>query len=152
GGEILVDSAPGRGSTFTLYLPSSYITRKEGMVEDAFGGGHLDGLAAFVGPDVVAPPALSQADPSVTRAIEDDRERLREGDRVLLIVEDDVKFARIMVNLARERGFKAVVANRGDMGLALANELAPSAITLDLQLPVVDGWNVLAGLKKNPST
>src|SRR5262245_157830 len=57
-----------------------------------------------------------------------------------------------MVNLARERGFKAVVATRGDMDLALANELTPSAITLDLQLPVVDGWSVLAGLKKNPRT
>src|SRR5436309_1280542 len=88
----------------------------------------------------------------VSRPIEDDREHLREGDRVLLIVEDDLKFARIMVGMAREKGFKAVVATRGDTGLALANELQPAAITLDIQLPVVDGWSILDRLKRNPRT
>src|SRR5205823_14731266 len=86
------------------------------------------------------------------RPIEDDREHLREGDRVLLIIEDDLKFARILVGMAREKGFKAVVATRGDTGLALANELQPAAITLDIQLPVVDGWSILDRLKRNPRT
>jgi CheY-like chemotaxis protein len=71
---------------------------------------------------------------------------------VVLIIEDDVRFARIMVQMAREGGFKAVVATRGDTGLALANELQPDAITLDIQLPVVDGWSVLDRLKRNPRT
>jgi CheY-like chemotaxis protein len=88
----------------------------------------------------------------VTRPIEDDREHLREGDRVLLIIEDDLKFARIMLGMAREKGFKGVVATRGDTGLALANELQPAAITLDIQLPVVDGWSILDRLKRNPRT
>ncbi|HEX9578232.1 MAG TPA: response regulator, partial [Myxococcales bacterium] len=70
----------------------------------------------------------------------------------LLLVEDDVKFGRIMVGMAREKGFKAVVATRGDTGLALANELQPAAITLDIQLPVVDGWVILDRLKRNPRT
>src|SRR5207248_1867211 len=88
----------------------------------------------------------------VVRTVEDDRDHLREGDRVLLIIEDDVKFARIMLGMAREKGFKAVVATRGDTGLALANELLPAAITLDIQLPVVDGWSILDRLKRNPRT
>src|SRR5207237_7614661 len=91
-------------------------------------------------------------DELVPRPVEDDREHLREGDRVFVIVEDDLKFARIMVGMAREKGFKAVVATRGYTGLALANELQPVAITLDIQLPVVDGWSVLDRLKRNPRT
>src|SRR5262249_21646399 len=84
--------------------------------------------------------------------VEDDREHIREGDRVLLVIEDDVKFARIMTSMAHDKGFKVVVATRGDTGLALANELQPDAITLDIQLPVVDGWSILDRLKRNPRT
>ena len=84
--------------------------------------------------------------------IDDDRAHLREGDRVLLIIEDDVKFARILVGMARDRGFMAVVAGRGDTGVALANELLPDAITLDIHLPALDGWSVLDRLKRNPRT
>jgi CheY-like chemotaxis protein len=91
-------------------------------------------------------------DARLSEPVEDDREHLREGDRVLLVIEDDLKFARIMVAMAREKGFKAVVATRGDTGLALANELLPAAITLDIQLPVVDGWSILDRLKRNPRT
>jgi CheY-like chemotaxis protein len=71
---------------------------------------------------------------------------------VVLIIEDDLNFARIMVAMARERGFKAVFASRGDTGLSLANELQPSAITLDIQVPVIDGWSILDRLKRNPRT
>jgi CheY-like chemotaxis protein len=102
--------------------------------------------------DMLAPAPAVQAESLAPKPVDDDREHLREGDRVLLIIEDDVKFARIMVGMAREKGFKAVVATRGDTGLALANELQPTAITLDIQLPVVDGWSILDRLKRNPRT
>src|SRR5205085_3824502 len=84
--------------------------------------------------------------------IGDDRTRIQPGDRVLLIIEDDPVFARIMLELAREKGFRGVCALRGDAGLALARELKPDAITLDLRLPVVDGWTVLDRLKHDGRT
>ena len=169
GGEIHVRSEPAEGSTFTLYLPDTYVAAEAEVESDTVV--RTRARIAETEPaeeGVEAPPprksespkpanfltelASGVADEMVSRPIEDDREHLREGDRVLLIVEDDLKFARIMVGMAREKGFKAVVATRGDTGLALANELQPVAITLDIQLPVVDGWSVLDRLKRNPRT
>ena len=100
--------------------------------------------------DAALPPQVESSLAPVS--VEDDREHIREGDRVLLVIEDDVKFAGIMVQMAREKGFKALVATRGDTGLSMANEYQPHAITLDIQLPVVDGWSVLDRLKRNPRT
>ena len=139
GGEIQVRSQSGQGSTFTLFLPARYVA----LEAAAEAAPQLQGATV-----TMTPPAT----PAVGPAPEDDREQIRAGDRVLLIVEDDAKFAKIMLTVARERGWKGVVANRGDTGLALANELVPDAITLDIQLPVVDGWNVLDLLKRNPAT
>ncbi len=143
GGEIHVGSTVGTGSKFTLYLPEEY-TAAEGAdteVASAYPSIPDDRLALPVDPVMLTP-----------KVVEDDRQHIREGDRVVLIIEDDVSFARIMVNMAREGGYKAVVATRGDTGIALANELQPDAITLDIQLPVVDGWSVLDRLKHNPRT
>jgi CheY-like chemotaxis protein len=69
-----------------------------------------------------------------------------------LIVEDDATFARTVLDVARERGFKGIVALRGDAGLALAHELRPDAIVLDMDLPVMDGWTLLDHLKHHPAT
>ena len=82
----------------------------------------------------------------------DDREEIEEGDRVVLIIEDDADFAKTELEIARERGFKGVVALRGDSGLALAHEFKPDAIVLDMRLPVMDGWSVLDRLKHHPET
>ena len=82
----------------------------------------------------------------------DDREQLSDGDRVVLVVEDDAEFARTVQEVARERGFKTLVALRGDTGLALAHEYKPDAIVLDLKLPVIDGATLLDRLKHHPAT
>jgi len=90
--------------------------------------------------------------PVVERAISDDRATIEEGDRVLLIAEDDPNFAQILLDLARERGFKGVVAQSADRALAAAREYQPTAVTLDLRLPDADGWTILDRLKHDPST
>ncbi len=151
GGEIRIESVPGRGSTFVLYLriPSQPAESESGPP-----------------PAVAVEPSFIQLDrgrakPAYPRAerrsrpqaqIEDDRDDLRPGDRVLLIVEDDAKFARTLLQIARESGFKGVVALGGSSALTLARDLQPDAITLDLRLPDVDGWVVLDLLKHNAET
>jgi CheY-like chemotaxis protein len=77
----------------------------------------------------------------------DDSANVQPEDRVLLIVENDLSFAQILMDLARERGFKAVVATRGVAGLTAAQKYRPAAVTLDINLPDVDGWRVLERLK-----
>ena len=97
----------------------------------------------------------SHVDPALLIApseVSDDRGTIEIDDRFVLIVEDDVTFAKTVLEVARERGFKGIVALRGDVGLALAHEYKPDAIVLDMQLPVMDGWAVLDHLKRHPDT
>ncbi len=84
--------------------------------------------------------------------IDDDRNLIEPGDSVLLIVEDDITFARILVDLAHDRGLKALVAIRGSGAMSLAREFKPGAITLDINLPDVAGWTILDRLKHDPLT
>src|SRR5207248_8709200 len=88
----------------------------------------------------------------VENVVDDDRAKIEPGDRTLLIIEDDLNFAKIMMEMAREREFKVLVALRGETGLALARQYTPSAITLDIELPGMDGWSVLDRLKHTRAT
>jgi CheY-like chemotaxis protein len=84
--------------------------------------------------------------------IPDDRQALNPDDQVLLIVEDDPHYARIMVDLAHDHGLKVLVAARGAEALALARQYRPMAVSLDVFLPDMLGWTVLSQLKQDPAT
>jgi CheY-like chemotaxis protein len=91
-------------------------------------------------------------DRSTTEKIPDDRAIIEPGDPILLIVEDDPHYARIMIDLARDNGFKVLLAMRGAEALEMAKQFQPTAVSLDVFLPDMLGWNVLSQLKQNPLT
>src|SRR6266436_3321799 len=98
-------------------------------------------------------PALQvPAQERVIEAPSDDRLNLEPGDTILLIVEDDPHYARVLIDLARDKGFKVLVANRGADALDLAKQFQPTAVSLDVFLPDMLGWTVLSQLKQNPLT
>jgi CheY-like chemotaxis protein len=141
GGEIQLRSKPGVGSTFTLYLPVSYIGPATAM----------RGTASLPLADVTLPSPVRMAE-RPAEAVADDRHLIEQGDTVLLIVEDDPHYARILVDLAHDHGLKVLVAMRGADALMLAREYQPTAVSLDVFLPDMLGWTVLSQLKQNPST
>jgi HAMP domain-containing protein/CheY-like chemotaxis protein len=155
GGEIRVVSSPGEGSTFTFYLPRNYVaaraTANPPSQKRISKAGAREIEAAWTPVETVDREAMALLS-NEAPAILDDRSEIQNGDRVVLIVEDDINFARILLDLAREKGFKGLVATGGTMALALARKYKPAAITLDIRLPDRDGWTVLDRLKHDADT
>ena len=171
GGEIGLASAAGAGSTFTLYLPldasavqsapqPAAAPQDQPWADGAAGGpppaaplsapAH-PGSAALAGggqPGVAGAPR----DGFPAMAMEDDRDAVQPECRCILIVEDDLSFARILRDTVRGHGFQAIVACDGEDGLALAGRYRPNAILLDVMLPHIDGWGVMRSIKDNPAT
>ncbi|MDP9172346.1 MAG: HAMP domain-containing protein [Planctomycetota bacterium] len=158
GGEIKLVSSPGQGSTFTLFLPQTYVpkmTRRN-------ASGTAEPVAMLIPNEPQSPVSTALLAESNTAngsfqsgtasGMMDDSTNILPGDRVLLIVENDASFARYLLETARESGFKAVVASRGSAALTLAHEVKPHAITLDINLPDIDGWRVLDRLKDDVAT
>jgi HAMP domain-containing protein/CheY-like chemotaxis protein/signal transduction histidine kinase len=144
GGEIQLRSTPGTGSAFTLYLPQTYV-------------GSSTGVAVAADRRILQPASPLQltsanvAEP-VVEQVPDDRENLQPDDLILLIVEDDPHYARVLCDLAHDKGFRVLVAARGSEALMLVREFHPSAISLDVFLPDMLGWTVLNHLKQEPAT
>ena len=139
GGEIHLSSSPDSGSSFTLYLPVKYV-------------GPTIAPHFAIAPTVAPLAGLHIAAERPVEAIPDDRMDLNPGDHILLIVEDDPHYARTLIDLARDKGFKALLAQRGDDALNLAKQYQPTAVSLDVFLPDMLGWNVLSQLKQNSLT
>ncbi|OXM85283.1 response regulator [Paenibacillus rigui] len=154
GGCIELESQEGRGSTFTLYVPETGEPAYQAARKEAASTVEPIETPAGAPADPVLVPSVQLSDPALLESdeVKDDRERLNEEDRVLLIIEDDAHFAGLMLDMARSRGFKGLVALRGDVGLALAHAYKPDAVLLDIQLPVLDGWSILERLKQHPET
>jgi len=142
GGEIQLRSTPGAGSTFTLFLPQTYVGPSTGV--------NISDRRAF------QPSSTQLASASVVERapeqVPDDRDNLQVDDPILLIVEDDPHYARVLCDLAHDKGFKVLVASRGSEALTLVREFHPTAVSLDVFLPDMLGWTVLNHLKQDPAT
>jgi HAMP domain-containing protein/CheY-like chemotaxis protein/signal transduction histidine kinase len=135
GGEIQLRSRPGAGSIFTLYIPLNYMGPPVGYADEA------------------KPAVALAAHPlHLPEQVDDDRAVLAPGEPTLLIIEDDPRYAGVLRDLARSRGLRALVATSGADGLRLAQQYQPTAISLDIVLPDMLGWTVLARLKQTPET
>jgi HAMP domain-containing protein/signal transduction histidine kinase/DNA-binding response OmpR family regulator len=137
GGEIQLRSTPNVGSTFTLYLPPRY------------SGSTV--IPADHGTDSQFTPRPELGNHIVLDSVADDRLVIQPGDDVLLIIDDDPDFARILAEVAHDGGLKILTAATGAESLELARERHVSAISLDIFLPDMLGWTILSILKQDPA-
>ena len=140
GGEIQLISEVGKGSTFILYLPI-----ETGKVE--LGTRNLE-LETAKKPNSNTQVQLSNF--KSPASIPDDRDSISADEKAILVIEDDPKFARLLLKQCHERGLKCLATPFGEEGLELAEKYLPEAIILDIKLPGIDGWTVLEILKENP--
>ncbi len=145
GGAITLQSEMKKGSTFTLVIP---VDAKVQPIEEATIPPSLAQLKPFQ-PAVAEEKRITSGN---GQTVFDDRDNIKQGDKVILIVEDDTMFAQTLLSFAHSNNYKGLIASRGDHAVQLASEYLPTAILLDIRLPVKDGWQVMDELKTNAAT
>ena len=143
GGEIQVASTPGAGTTFTVLLP---LEAPGSAAAPQIEAAPASAATVAATPAARAPRALAPA------SVPDDRDAIRPGDTVILAIEDDLAFLRILIDTIRRKGHRALAAGDGETGLALARQFHPTGVLLDVMLPGMDGWSVLERLKAENAT
>jgi signal transduction histidine kinase/DNA-binding response OmpR family regulator/HAMP domain-containing protein len=157
GGEIGLTSTPGRGSIFTLYLPTTYFFRGARAAEEAAAGEANAAIHAAMEASQGNQPLPGEGMPRRPQGgvavpvneAGDDRDVAQPGERSVLIVESDLAFARFLLESARNRGFRGLVSRSGLGACALMQEYRPSAIILNISLGDIDGWRLIARLKND---
>ncbi|MEX2231085.1 MAG: response regulator [Cyclobacteriaceae bacterium] len=141
GGEIHLTSEEEKGSSFILYLPLQF-----NETHAVSGTRPIE-----IKQKRIPIPAEKNIDiPYQAESVADDRYTILENDKVILIIEDDIAFSKVLLDFVRERHYKGIVAHQGNTGLSYARHYKPDAIMLDMKLPVMDGTEVLKHLKSDP--
>jgi len=159
GGALTVESEEGKGSAFTLWLPERFkgarpeiATAPAASPPKKIRRPAPDKVTVQPAMAIAAKPTDPPPEETADKLVHDDRRLLKRNDKSLLIIEDDPAFASLLLDLAREKGYKGLVAEDGETGLHLADYYRPSAVMLDMGLPGISGREVLERLKNNPET
>ncbi|MGO4821643.1 MULTISPECIES: response regulator [unclassified Flavobacterium] len=143
GGEVKFKSELNNGSVFSVHIPATFQDHKMAAIDAKVA---VDKLAESVR---VETPLSSEAVVDLSENLKDDRNLVSVDDKTILIIEDDASFAEVLLQVAHDNGFKAIVAYQGETGYQYAKKYKPKAIILDMKLPGIDGWTVLKWLKED---
>ena len=151
GGELTLSSKENEGSDFSLIIP---VIKKDDIEITETDQNKVETIKddAEIIQNILSDNIITSKSLKIPDDVDDDREAIKEGDKVILIVEDDTNFAKALLKYSRLQDYKGVVVVRGDLALSAAMQYHPSAILLDIQLPVKDGWQVMDELKSTTAT
>ncbi len=150
-GEIRVESEYGKGSRFSIILPMG---EKEAITSPVEASNEIKNNVTSSAPPAQGNPAEGQNNTKVEFSepvviVEDDRDKIQQGDTVILLVEDDPNFAKILYQQAKNRNFKGIVCGSGEDAITMAERIKPDAVVLDIHLPGMSGWQVLDHFKNS---